>query len=124
MGRVKLHIHFSFYVALAIYLLLGQFLLFVCYVVAMLLHEMAHCLVANRLFYKCAQMELSCFGVVLYGDFSYASNKDTVAIAFAGPVANLVVALMCVALWWIFLFIGNDIVFHKKGSEHFCRILL
>lgn len=101
MERLKLRLHFSFYLALAVYFLLGQFANFLCYAVAMLMHETSHFFVAKRLYYKCTQIELSCFGAVLYGDFSYACNRDLVLIALAGPICNVIVALLCVALWWI-----------------------
>ena len=101
MERLKLKLHFSFYVASAIYLLLGQFVTFLCYFAAMILHEASHFWVAKRLFYRCRQMEISCFGAVLYGDFDCASKRDLVLIALAGPTCNFALALACVSLWWI-----------------------
>ena len=102
MERLRLNFHFSFFVALAIYALLGQAMDFVSYALAMVLHEIAHYLVASRLFYRCRQMQISCFGAVLYGDFQDAGSTDVVLIALAGPVANMLFALLAVAFWWIF----------------------
>ena len=101
MEHLKVKLNVSFYIALAVYFLLGQFVQFACYLLAMFMHETAHYMVAKRLFYKCSQMELSCFGAVLYGDFNYACKRDLILIALAGPVCNLVVALLTISLWWI-----------------------
>ncbi len=102
MERLKLRFDTSVFFALALYVLLGEFWQFFGYVLCVVLHEFAHFVVANRLFYKCTQMQISCFGAVLFGDFNSACKRDTVLIALAGPLANFLVAFLCVSLWWIF----------------------
>ncbi|MCM1043743.1 MAG: hypothetical protein NC350_06055 [Corallococcus sp.] len=76
--------------------------MFFMYTLAMVLHECAHMAAARKMFYKCAEMQLSAFGAVLYGDFSDAGGKDRAFIAMAGPLANAVCMIVCAALWWIF----------------------
>ncbi len=71
------------------------------YAIAVLLHECAHYLVANKLFYRCQKIQLSIFGAVLYGEFADVTSKDSIKIALAGPVCNLCLCLVCLALWWI-----------------------
>ncbi len=72
------------------------------YSVAVVLHELAHYAVANRLFYRTVELRLDLFGAVLYGDFQDVSGGDRIKIALAGPCANLCLCLVCLALWWIF----------------------
>jgi len=83
-------------------LIFGKLLLVASYFVAMLLHEISHYLVARKLKYKCAEMQISAFGAVLYGDFSQAVGKDLALIAMAGPLANVVVCASCASVWWFF----------------------
>ena len=71
------------------------------YSFAVLLHEIAHYVVANRLFYHCKHIQLGIFGAVLYGDFQDVNGSDRIKIALAGPVCNLALCLCCFALWWI-----------------------
>lgn len=71
------------------------------YAIAVLLHELSHYLVASRLFYRCTEIQLSIFGAVLYGDFQDVTPADRIKIALAGPACNLVLCVVCSALWWI-----------------------
>ena len=71
------------------------------YSFAVLLHETAHYIVANRLFYRCKEIQLGIFGAVLYGDFQDVNGADRIKIALAGPLCNLALCLVCLALWWI-----------------------
>ena len=77
-------------------------LFFVYYILAVILHEVAHEKIANKLGYKTCQIRLSAFGAVLYGEFEDMTLCDQVKIAFAGPVANLFFAVCTLALWWLF----------------------
>ncbi len=70
------------------------------YSIAVLLHELAHYAVAARLFYRCKEIRLGIFGAVLYGDFADVQGSDRIKIALAGPLANLGLCLLCLALWW------------------------
>lgn len=71
------------------------------YSFAVLLHETAHYVVASKLFYRCKEIQLGLFGAVLYGDFQDVAGADRIKIALAGPVANLCLCALCLALWWI-----------------------
>ena len=71
------------------------------YSFAVLLHEISHYIVANRLFYRCKEIQLGIFGAVLYGDFQDVNGKDRIKIALAGPLANIALCLVCLALWWL-----------------------
>ena len=71
------------------------------YSFAVILHEIAHYVVASKLFYHCKEIQLGIFGAVLYGDFQDVQGRDRVKIALAGPLANVALCLACLALWWI-----------------------
>ncbi len=72
------------------------------YSIAVLLHECAHYVVANRLFYRTTEIRLNIFGAVLYGDFQDVYGVDRIKIALAGPIANFCLCLVCLAMWWVF----------------------
>ena len=71
------------------------------YSFAVILHEIAHYVVASKLFYHCKEIQLGIFGAVLYGDFQDVAGADRVKIALAGPMCNVALCLICLALWWI-----------------------
>lgn len=101
MERIKFSIHFSYILAVALCLLLGRLIAFAVYSVTIILHELAHYIVARKLFYQCTKLQISAFGAVLYGEFDNARGYDQIKIALAGPIANIVLAIILVALWWV-----------------------
>ncbi len=72
------------------------------YVLAIVIHELGHFLVARKLGYKLSKFSLSPYGFSL----SYFDNnfdfRDEIKIALAGPFANLVSAFLFVGVWWMF----------------------
>jgi len=68
----------------------GQGLFVLLYFAAVFLHELAHCVVAKRLFYHTEQIKLGIFGATLVGQFDNMSVVDTIKIALAGPLCNIV----------------------------------
>ena len=72
------------------------------YSFAVLLHETAHYITANKLFYRTTEIRLDLFGAVLYGDFQDVNGADRIKIALAGPIANFCLCLLCLSLWWLF----------------------
>lgn len=71
------------------------------YSFAMVLHEVAHYVVAKKLRYRCTEIQIGIFGAVLYGDFGDVAGLDRIKIAAAGPACNLVLCLFCLAAWWV-----------------------
>lgn len=101
MERVKFRINASFWLFLVVATVFKQGYFAAMYSIAVVLHELAHYVVASRLFYHCTEIRLSIFGAVLYGDFQDVTSVDRIKIALAGPVCNLVLCLTCLACWWI-----------------------
>jgi len=85
----------------AIMLYFGDWLVFVFHVVALLIHEFCHAIVAKKRGYTLNKIKLQPFGAALSGDIKNIKPRDEVYIALAGPVANLILAALTVATWWI-----------------------
>lgn len=101
MGNLKLRIDFSFIILAAVCIAFRQSYLFAMYIISVLIHELAHLLVARRLRYECCYIKLSVFGAVLYGSFDSLDSPDEIKIAIAGPIVNLILVVVLVAFWWI-----------------------
>ena len=78
---------------------LQEFLLFVLVV---LTHELGHYLVAKRSGYKLDSFFLAPYGVSLNYKEANFDSFDEIKIALAGPVVNIFIAILGVALFWIF----------------------
>ncbi|MEG1948179.1 MAG: hypothetical protein RR140_01195 [Clostridia bacterium] len=66
------------------------------------LHELAHAFVAKKLGYKLTNFKLLPYGVSLsYKEFTTNANHE-IAIAIAGPLFNIALCVVIVALWWGF----------------------
>ena len=83
-------------------LLLGRWVLIVNYIVVLFLHEYTHAYVAYKLGYRLNCIKLVPVGVSLNIDNNNISNSDNIKIAIAGPVLNIIMAISCLAIWWIF----------------------
>lgn len=82
-------------------ILLGQAIAFMCTFIAVLLHELAHALVAQSRGYRLREIVLLPYGAVLFGEENI-ERTSSIVIALAGPVCNGVLALFTLASWWLF----------------------
>ncbi len=102
MERVKFRIHplFLIFGVLAFCVNLG--LVFVSYLISALLHELGYAFVAHKLGYRLQQISLLPFGAELsLTDDKFVKN-DEIKVAIAGPLVNLILIVIFVALWWMF----------------------
>ncbi len=98
----KIPIHPSFLLLFLWFIITTNINGFFIFVGVVLTHELGHYFVAKRLGYKLDSFFLAPYGVSLnYKDKTFDS-RDEIKIAFAGPVVNLVLAIIAVSLWWIF----------------------
>lgn len=74
---------------------------FVCSLAAVLLHECAHAKTAKKLGYELNVIKLMPYGAALSGNDDLLRPKHEVSIALAGPLFNLVLAVVFAALWWL-----------------------
>lgn len=101
MGGIKLKIHPLFYPFGLYYAFTGRIMVFIVCTVTAVVHELGHSIVAGEKGYKLNKITLMPFGAVVSGDLENLDFKDEIAIALAGPLVNLFVALFFTAFWWI-----------------------
>ncbi|MDE6550755.1 MAG: hypothetical protein K2M44_04595 [Clostridia bacterium] len=97
---MKFKIHPLFVAASLATVLWGDVLLLVSYVVAIVIHEVAHARMAALRGYTLGTVTLMPYGGVISGGERY-SRSDNILIALAGPAINVIVGVMAVALWWL-----------------------
>lgn len=74
--------------------------MFMQYLVAVILHELAHAKAANYRGYKLRHISLMPYGAMLSGKEEW-SAKDGLIIALAGPICNAALSVCTLALWWL-----------------------
>lgn len=89
-----------FALALAL-VLFGQALNFVWTLAALVLHEAAHLAVARLRGYQVKQIVLLPYGAMMSLGESF-DRASAVLIGLAGPLANALLALAVLGLWWLF----------------------
>ena len=77
-----------------------KFLLLINYILALSFHELAHLLVATRRGYSIKEFKINMFGVAIELN-EQIDDKDSFAINMAGPACNLILCVVCVALYWL-----------------------
>ena len=85
----------------AITVALGNGYTLLSYSVAVIMHEMAHAEVAKRRGYALIKIKIMPYGSSLTGNFEGITPRDEIAVALAGPLCNIVLALLTVAVWWL-----------------------
>ena len=100
--KTKFKVGASFFALTFFMFVTKNSLFFVYYLLAVILHEVAHEKMANKLGYKTCSIKLSAFGAVLYGEFDEMTFVDQAKIAICGPLTNLFFAVCTLALWWVF----------------------
>lgn len=84
----------------AIFLICGYGIEILIFFVALAIHELSHAIAAKKFGYKLSNFYLMPYGACL----SYNSvflEREEILIALAGPLSNLVTALVCISFWWI-----------------------
>ena len=102
MRKIRWYVSPFLVIMLVTLVALGYFYDCVIYFTTIVLHELAHADVAVRLGYALEKFKLMPFGASLSGQFEGARAKDEILIAIAGPLFNCVLAVICVAIWWMF----------------------
>lgn len=100
MKKYKLHPIFIVYVVFL--LIVGQTSSVLLYMLVVVLHELSHSFVAQKLGYKLDKLTLMPYGVCLNYKTNIFTAQDEILIALAGPIINFFMAVFCIALWWIF----------------------
>lgn len=74
------------------------------YAFAIVVHEFGHFFVAKRFGYALSNFSFSPYGVSLSYYGQNFDARDEILIALAGPMFNLVSALLVTGVWWLFPF--------------------
>ena len=96
-----LKIHPATFFFFLILILTGYVSLIFPYVLAVLIHELAHAYIAKKCGYKLNYIWILPYGASLsYENFSFDA-KDEIKIAIAGPTINILLVFICVTFWWL-----------------------
>lgn len=96
----KFRIHPLFVVLAIVSIWLYGFLPFISTIMAVILHELAHMLMACERGYITNKITLLPYGAVLNNEDNL-DNMSLLLIALAGPVANFLLAIITVSFWWL-----------------------
>ena len=99
--KLRLHISFMTILMGIVMFAIGAGFTFVAYIIAVVLHELAHSVVAERRGYVLNDIKIMPYGASIGGDTRELKPYDEIVIALAGPVFSLLLAVVFVALWWI-----------------------
>lgn len=100
--KINFFVHPLFIVFAGLLVYLNYFVLLISYVITIILHEFAHSFVAEKLGYRLNQITLMPHGASLSGESRFFCCRDEILVAVAGPVCNIVLAVLGCAVWWIF----------------------
>jgi stage IV sporulation protein FB len=102
MRNIKIKINPLFLILAAYLIYKGRGLLLLVYVVTVILHELAHAVIAKTRGYTLSRINLMPYGAVIEGSIGEMAAYDEVIISLAGPLFNLLTALFFTALFWVF----------------------
>ncbi len=77
----------------------GYFSLYISYIVILLIHELSHYFVAQSMGYMSQSIHILPYGLQMTDNNTYRKN-DEIIIALSGPIVNILLATIGVALWW------------------------
>lgn len=101
MAGLKFSIH-PLFLAFGIYFaFIGKVFSFIIYTLSAVIHEMGHYIESEKLGYALEKIVLMPYGAIIKGDLHGISYKDECKISLSGPLYNLIIAVVCVAFWWL-----------------------
>ena len=99
--QLKIVFHPLFIIFAFIIVYFGWMEIFLIYMLVIMLHELSHYLIAVLLGYKLNQITFMPYGAGISGNNIFKPSHEII-IALAGPAFNLIISLICIALWWVF----------------------
>ena len=102
MSKFSFKFHWSFILLGLVMIYFGEGLLYFCYAITVVLHEMGHAFVGRSLGYKLNIIRLMPYGASLSGNNAPFKTKDELLIAIAGPLINVIIILIISSLWWFY----------------------
>ena len=101
MVGLKFSVHPLFYLFGLYFAITGKVFSFLVYTFTAVVHELGHFFCSERLGYQLNRIVLMPYGAVIRGDDFDVSYKHECLIALGGPLINFVIAIICVAFWWL-----------------------
>ncbi|MBR4745304.1 MAG: site-2 protease family protein [Clostridia bacterium] len=102
MDRLEIKLHPLFLVFGFLLIYFGNALIFFNYFVALIIHEYSHYFVATKLGYSYSHIVFMPYGLMLDGKHQVLSPSDELKVALAGPICNLIIMVLLLALWWCY----------------------
>lgn len=102
MGSIRIKIHPLFILLFIYSAFTSKILIFLVCTLTAVAHELGHSLVAEIKGYKLNKITLMPFGAIVQGNFDKPFIKDDLIISLAGPITNLLIAVLFVASWWVY----------------------
>lgn len=99
---LKIKIHYSFYLFLFFVVYFGGFFNIFYYFSSLIFHELNHYFLSKTYGVLSESMYIYPFGLSLNVNNFNKSDKEKFLIFFAGPFSNILLSLICVAIWWCF----------------------
>lgn len=100
-GGARIRVSFIVVVMAAVAIAFGYVREILSYSAAVILHEFAHATVAARLGYTLNTLKIMPYGAALTGEFEGARPRHEILIALAGPLSNVLFAVLFIAVWWL-----------------------
>lgn len=100
MEKLKISVHPTFIIFAGILAFFNKGLLLLIYLIVLIVHEMAHAIVAKKLGYLLKDIKIIPFGICLNISSLDLKPDDEIKIAIAGPLINLILSIILVSLWW------------------------
>lgn len=97
---LKFRFHTTFWVFALLLTLQGKLDILAFTVASAVLHEVGHAIAAYIKGYVLNEITLMPYGAVLHGTESI-SKDDGLYIALGGPIVNLAIIIVVLALWWV-----------------------
>ena len=101
MDRLKIYISPLYAIGLFLIVYYGAFDVFCYYFIALILHEFSHYFMAKKLGYMINNLSFMPYGAKLQGNTNFSKQSHEFLVALAGPICNIIVAFIIIAIWWI-----------------------
>ena len=99
---LKIKVHYTFYIFLFFSVYFCDFFMFFYYFISLVIHELSHHFMSRTSSKVSQTITLFPFGLALNVNDNCENKFYNFLIFFIGPFVNILIALICIALWWVF----------------------
>jgi stage IV sporulation protein FB len=102
MVKLRFRIHPLFLIFGIYFAFTGKVFSFLVFTFTAVIHEIGHFIASEKHGYALKRITLMPYGAIIEGNSLDIKLKDEISIALAGPLLNFMVAIIFIAIWWIF----------------------